>query len=160
MVANALARPWEVMNKNELADSATEETGSVTSTHAAAETKRRSFLRVGRRDLSEDELATPVTCRFLIADVERQEEEIEDLREKLKDYDAIKVENTILHQQSRRSFIIELSSYGFLSIGSAGLGASIGYIPISSLGWVFFGLSILLVGFGIAVRVMDWQVPK
>ncbi len=58
------------------ANSATDERGSVPiPAHVAAETQAkepaRAFLQSARRDLSDDELATPAARRFLIVDLER-----------------------------------------------------------------------------------------
>jgi hypothetical protein len=141
--------------------SATEDVGSTPTTFIgvgkAPEEKEpaRGFLQPSRRALSEEELSTPAARRFLIAEIERLDQECQESKEFQKYHDQ-RVTIAALEVVVRASRWNEILSSICLAIGSAGLGAAPSYVTIPSLaafGWIIFGLSTVLVAGGVASRI-------
>lgn len=139
--------------------SATEEAGStpVHSENAADQEKdARRFLTPARRDLSEEELASPAARRFLIAEIERLDTECADHKEIRQQYNDLRVEHARTQERGRRDKWNEVLSFVCLSVGSAGIGAAPSYMmepTLAAVGWVFLGGSVLLVLIGVASKI-------
>lgn len=143
------------------ADSATDERGSVPIPSAVvvatqAKEPARAFLQLGRRTLSEDELASPAARRFLIDEMERLDQICADLKVYEGRYHDQRVEIATLTVEQRKSRWIEILSAVSLSLGSAGLGAAPSYLTLnggSTLGVMLAIASGILIVAGIAPRV-------
>jgi hypothetical protein len=139
--------------------SATEEIGSTPISGAGPETAKeqpRAFLDSGRRNLSEEEIASPAARRFLIFEIERLDAQCVELREVERRHSDLRVELATLKEGAKQSRLNELVSFICLTVGSAGLGAAPSYISVESVagvGWVFAIGSGLLVVAGIASRI-------
>ncbi|WP_171614355.1 hypothetical protein [Roseicella sp. DB1501] len=143
--------------------SATEESGStpISPDIAAATEKKepaRGFLQSARRDLNDEEVAVPAVARFLIADIERLEQDNAEQKKIASLYHDQRVEIARLSEQNKKSKWIDILSYVCLAVGSAGLGASPSYLSIVnawSLGVVFCVLSAILVITGVLAKVLS-----
>jgi hypothetical protein len=119
----------------------------------------RPFLNAGRRDLSETELSSPAVQRFLIDDVERLNNENEDLRRYRDLYHQNAVELAVMREKNKPLIRNELMSYACLTLGAVGLGAAPSYITMSdiknapTIGWTFFIVSSLFVVIGFLARI-------
>jgi hypothetical protein len=141
--------------------SATDESGSVPIAAeeveaTAAKEPARAFLQSARRNLSDDELATPAARRFLIADIERLDELCTELKEFERQYNDQRVVIATLTEASKSSRWNELLSFVCLSIGSGGLGAAPSYLALkdgTAIGLMVVIFSLVLVITGIASRV-------
>jgi hypothetical protein len=127
--------------------SATEEAGSIpiaADEAAAAGTKEaaRGFLQAARRNLSEEDLATPAARRFLIAEIERLDERCIELATFEKSYNDQRVEIAILTEGARKSRWIEILGFVCSSIGAAGIGAAPSYLSLP--GGVVVGVMMLI----------------
>jgi len=82
---------------------ATEEAGStpLPVQEEAAREKRevRSFLGAAKRDLTDEELASPAVRRFLIAEIDRLEVDCAQLREVQLTYNDLRVSNATLTER-------------------------------------------------------------
>ena len=110
-------------------NSATDESGSIpvpADVAAATRAKEpaRAFLQSARRDLSDNELATPAARRFLIADLERLDQQCAELQSYADKYHDQRVTIATLTADAQKSKWNEILSFVCLSVGSAGLGAS------------------------------------
>src|SRR5438046_1823242 len=117
--------------------SATEEAGAEpVKTTAGGATKEppRGFLAVARRNLTEEELASPAVQRFLIAEIERLDQLCTDQESFVGRFHDQRVQIASLTEQSRRSRWNEILFALCLSIGSAGIGAAPGYFAIPGAG--------------------------
>jgi hypothetical protein len=153
---------FPVAEKTKLHDvSATDEEGATPLSSSAitvVETKEatRGFLQVGRRNLSEEELSTPAARRFLIFEIERLDQSCSENVGFIEKYHDQRVTIASLTEAGKKSRWNEILSFICLSVGSAGLGAAPSYFAIPGAiiaGTVVFGLSVILVGTGIASRV-------
>jgi hypothetical protein len=118
-------------------DSATEESGSTPIGAARVDgTKQepRRFLDRARRDLSEEELGTPAARRFLIAEIERLDEQCAEARSTHKDYNDLRVEHAKLAEQNRQSRWNEILSFVCSTMGAVGIGAAPGYLSLEGAG--------------------------
>ena len=107
--------------------------------------KKMDFLTGARRQLSTDELSSPIVSRFLIEEIERLDNETQELRSYRDEYHRVDKELSVLREQQKHIQTMNLRDAGVLAVGSAGLGAAPSYIETSSYGWVFFVLSAVLV---------------
>lgn len=149
--------------------SATEEAGSVAVSVEVVQVKEspREFLRAARRNLTEDEAASPAGIRWLTHDVERLDQECAALRMELsqlrerhdvlqRDHTDKRVEVESLKAKSRVSVKTEILSYLCMSAGSVGLGASPKYLAIpeaAQLAEIVLAVSVVLIVGGIVLRV-------
>lgn len=120
----------------------------------------RQFLRLARRDLSDDELATPAARRFLIAELERLDEQNEEQRQIVALYHNQRVDIARLSSELGKSKYVELLSNVCLAIGSAGIGAAPSYFSLkdgTTIGLVILGLAVVLLVAGIAPKVIRWS---
>ncbi|MDE1918868.1 MAG: hypothetical protein KGJ57_22890 [Sphingomonadales bacterium] len=138
---------------------ATEEAGStpVPSQEEAVPEKRemRGFLGAAKRDLTDEELASPAVRRFLIAEIERLESECSYLKEIQNKYNNLRVSNAALTEQSKFSVRIEVLTFLASSVGAAGMGAAPSFITVDQLskyGWIMLALSLILVVAGVISR--------
>jgi len=116
--------------------SATEETGSVLiapEEAAATEVKEtsRAFLQAARRNLNDDELATPAARRFLIAELERLDEQCRILEKYAESHHDQRVTIATLVETNKKSKWIEILSSLCLAIGSAGIGWSPSFFAVA-----------------------------
>jgi hypothetical protein len=107
--------------------SATEEAGSVPvspGTAATADIKEtpRSFLVVARRNLTDEELATPAARRFLIAEIERLDQLCTEYQGIVTEYHEQRITIARLQESARPSRWVEILSSVCLAIGAAGVG--------------------------------------
>jgi len=107
--------------------------------------EKMEFLRGARRQLSPEELSSPVVSRFLIEEIERLDGEVTSLEKYRTDFHRVDRELAVIRQEKVLTQSMNLRDATVLAIGSAGIGGAPSYIQISNLGWVFFGLSVLLV---------------
>ncbi len=150
--------------------SATEESGATpTAPVAGAEVKEspRGFLQAARRNLTEEEAASPAGVRWLTHDVERLDQECIALRKELQEirgryehlqtqYNDKRVEVEGLKTSSRISIRNEALSYLCFSAGSAGLGATASFFTVPgafSYAVVALIISAVLILGGIFLRV-------
>lgn len=140
--------------------SETEESGSIPTPLTETETKkdeRRRFLSSAMRDLSEEELESPAARRFLIAEIQRLDNECDSSKHILNQYNDLRVETATLREKSKRDRWLELLSFVSTSVGSVGIGAAPTYMIIESAkdtGIVIAICSALLVASGILFRVL------
>ena len=141
--------------------SPTEDTGSVLVDNDATEQgvskeQPRDFLKVGRKNLNEDELASPAARRFMIAEIERLDAECVALRNMGEKFTELRVRYATLEATDRHHRWLEILSSASIAAGSAGLGAAPSYLAIDGvhgIGWTFVIGSGVLVGVGILSRV-------
>ena len=139
---------------------ATDEAGSVpapSTTTAGTKEQQWSFLESGRRNLSEDEISSPAARRFLIAEMERLNSQIFDLRITEKKYNDLRVQLEGLKGASSNSKRNEILSFICLSVGSMIFGAIPSFIIVkafSGVSTVFIAAAVILVVGGIAARVI------
>jgi hypothetical protein len=141
--------------------SATEETGAIPVSSAISATSEvkestRAFLQAARRDLTEDEAASPAGRRFLIAEIERLDLLCAEYQSLAQNYHDQRVEIATLKEAAKPVRWNQILSFVSLSIGSAGVGAAPNYFTIEggvAVGLVVFGLSVVLVVVGIASQV-------
>lgn len=149
---------------------ATDETGAtpLSAEEVSGEAKEpRAFLQAARRNLTEDEAASPAGRRWLIYDIERLDRECTSYRKDIQDlrgrHDTLMEQNTNLKVEvgalkgaARVSLRNEILSYLCFSAGSAGLSVLPGYLSapataqLATIGLVVAGL--LFFG-GVALRV-------
>jgi len=142
--------------------SPTEEAGSTpigAEEVAATEAKEtsRSFLQSARRPLTEEEVTSPAVRRFLIAELERLDQQCAELKEFERKYNEQRVEVATLRADARIARWTEIVSFVCLSVGSAGLGAAPSYFAIkdgTTLGVMLMVFSLILVLGGIISRVI------
>ena len=139
-------------------NAATEEAGStpVGVDAAASQPKQqpRRFLDVARRDLSEEELASPAARRFLIAEIERLDDDCGELKPLRQELLTLKVENATLKEAGKKDTWKERLSFVASTIGAAGIGAAPSYIgtaATSQAGWI------IAVGAALLVLVAVWS---
>jgi hypothetical protein len=141
--------------------SSTEEAGSTptpTGEGKPPEAKEpaRGFLQLRRRALSEDELSTPAARRFLIFEIERLDQQCQEIQEFVQKYHDQRVIIASLEVSVKASRWNEILSSTCLAVGSAGLGAAPSYVALPTMaffGWIIFGLSAVLVAGGVASRI-------
>ena len=114
-----------------------------------AKKSQLDFLQHAKRDLSDEELSVPAVRRFLIADIDRLTEENASLQKFRDTYHQVDKECEILKHRVENKRTRTILDSAFLATGSAGIGAAPAYISISSYGWVFFGLSLMIVALSI-----------
>lgn len=117
----------------------------------------RNFLDTARRDLSEEELASPAARRFLIAEIERLDEECSGHRALRDDHADLRVEVATLRAVQSRSRSVEFLLFMTSTLGAAGIGAAPSYFSLvggQTVGFVVFAASALLIASGIISRVL------
>lgn len=115
---------------------------------------RQSLSRV-RRELSEEELASPAVQRLLVEEVERLERDCVDLREYRDRYHAAEKEAEILEERSKKSLSGEIIFGVCLSVGAAAIGyapAVWGQPPSGQIAIVF---GVVLIMAGIVSRIVQ-----
>ena len=126
--------------------SATDEAGSTPVERGisanAKEADPRAFMSSGKRNLSEEELATPAARRFFIFEIERLDREVARLRKIEEQHGDLRVEFAVLRSETRQVRLTELLSFTCLSVGAAGIGAAPSYLTADGLGTV--GLVVLI----------------
>jgi hypothetical protein len=129
----------------------TEESGSEPAelTPVTALKHKMDFLRNARRTLSDEELCSPVVNRFLIEEIERLDAELQEAKGYRERFHKADKEAELARKDLSVNQSINITDATILAIGSAGLGASPSYISVSKYGWVFFGLSLLIVAIAI-----------
>ena len=143
------------------ANSATDEVGSIPvpadiAAGNMAKEPARAFLQSARRNLSDEELATPAARRFLIADLERLDQTCIELRSYEEKYHDQRVTIATLNSDVKKSRWFEILSSICLSVGSAGLGAAPSYLTLKDgtvLGFMLLAFSLVLISGGIASRL-------
>lgn len=139
--------------------SPTDEAGSVPSPPEVQNDDKKSsrgFLRTAARDLSEEELGTAAARRFLIAEIERLDQECDETRQLRQDHNDLREQYARLDEKTKSTRWTELLSFVTLSVGSAGIGAAPSYISVeeaATMGWVMLAFSSLLFLTGVASRV-------
>lgn len=145
------------MSMRDKVEQATDETGStpVESSEAQNEkpAERRSFLRGAKRDLTNEELSSPVVIRFLLDEADKLERECESLRSTTRDYYAIRESLAVLKEKEKKSTTIEVLTTACLTVGSAGVGASKILIDVSIYGWVVGGLFLVFLLTGVGLKI-------
>lgn len=136
--------------------SATEESGSTPVGSAGVQPKQqpRRFLDVAKRDLSEEELASPAARRFLIAEIERLDDECADVKAAQRELLALKVENATLRESGKKDTWKERLSFVSSTVGAAGIGAApsfIGTAATAQAGWI------IAIGAALLVIVAVWS---
>jgi phosphate starvation-inducible protein PhoH len=127
----------------------TEDSGNAIATNPPvpnALKEKMDFLQGARRQLSAEELSSPIVSRFLIEEIERLDTEVRDLRGFRDRFHERDKEVSLLTNQQEHLQSMNLRDAAVLGVGAAGLGGAPSYIAISNFGWVFFGLSLILVG--------------
>lgn len=138
--------------------SATEESGSVPlpiAQDSRGKKGQRSFLATAARDLSEDEVDTPAGRRFLIADIDRLQEECDQLKTVERKYHDLRVANAHLDAQVKSNDRLDWLTLIATSAGAAGLSTAPSYMAdaeLSNFGYALLAISIVLVAAGILVR--------
>jgi len=106
---------------------------------------RRSFAKL-RRELTDDELASPAVQRMLLDEIERLDAERVDLAAYQNKFHAVDKRVGILEEKFKSKVAIEVIHVACLTVGAA----SLGYVPAAasngSSGWMFaaFGLILIL----------------
>jgi hypothetical protein len=145
--------------------SATDEAGATLEAgqqgHPSAKEMPRDFLRVGRKVLTEQDLATPAARRFMIAEIERLDADCDDLKKIAQHYHDLRADFAAIRESHNSSKLIDVLSAVLLAVGSAGLGAAPGYLSVhgaESIGWTFvIGSALLVAG---AVGIIAAQVLR
>lgn len=141
---------------SEPTDTSTEEAGGV---EVVAPSKGdvkdlpRSFLGPARRELNEEELSAPAARRFFIAEIERLDEEVLNLRVFRDKFHETNTRLAVLEASTKPARWNELLSFVCQTVGAAGLGAAPSFISVSTYGWVFVLFAVVLLGTGIASRI-------
>lgn len=97
-----------------------------------------------KRELSEEELKSPVVQKLLLSEHDRMAEEIAALKGYVDDYHKKDKENAILSEKLKYSNSTEIL-YSFCLTGGSALAG------ISSLYWDKYGYILLLIGFGFII---------
>ena len=116
----------------------------------------RSFLLLARRNLTDDELSTPAVRRFLIAEVERLDQQCAETQGIVTEYHEQRITIAKLQESAKPTRWVEILSSVCLAVGAAGLGAATNYLTIKNgtpVGIVISCLSTIMLFFGIAPKV-------
>ena len=146
--------------KSQVGDQAeTEEAGSqpVSGPTGGLKQEPRRFLGLARRDLSEDELATPAARRFLIAEIERLDTECDALRLSASELVEFKVANATLAEAQKKAKWNEILSFACSTLGAVGIGAAPSYFSVATLqptAWTILVGSALLVIIAVLSKVI------
>ncbi|PLX89516.1 MAG: hypothetical protein C0618_01025 [Desulfuromonas sp.] len=114
---------------------------------------RRAFINV-RRELSDEELSSPAVQRMLIDDIERLEKEKFELSEYQERFHESDKRAAILEEQVKKSLSQEVVFGVCLTVGAASLGYAPAVWSSPPSGWLAIAFGIILIGGGIASRVV------
>jgi hypothetical protein len=140
------------MMPEEPLDTSVEEPEDAAPTQVVQTKGRQAFSRI-RRELSEEELATPAVQRMLVAEMERLDQETGELRDYRDRYYVAERDAAILRERGKRSTAADIIFGVCLSVGAAALA----YAPMlwnsQPSGWIAILFGAVLIVAGIAARV-------
>jgi hypothetical protein len=141
-----------VIQKSKTGD-VTDESGSV-ETEIAAEAKlsAHEFLKSGRRDLSEEEIRSATSVRFLISELEKSSDEISRLRPYVDKYHEADKNLAVIRKSLESSKWNEILAAICLAVGSAGLGAAPSYSAVGKISIFLIVFSLILIVASIIFR--------
>ncbi len=120
-----------------------------------AKTKgRQAFSRI-RRELSEEELATPAVQRMLVAEMERLDEETIDLRDYRERYYVAERGEAILEERLKKNKAADIVFGVTLSVGAAALGYAPALWNNQPSGAIAIVFGVVLILSGIAARTIS-----
>jgi hypothetical protein len=114
---------------------------------------RTSFARL-RRELSEEELASPAVQRLLLDDIDRLEGELNQLGEFRARFHECDKHCGILQQRVKIHLAQEVVHLSCFSVGSAAIGYAYNLWHHQPAGWIALAFGVVLVGMGIAAKVL------
>jgi len=114
---------------------------------------RRSLSSV-RRELSEEELASPAVQRLLLDELERLDKENAELCQYRDGYHASDKQIGILQARLAIHKAFEILSAGCLTVGAAALGYAPALWQQQPAGWIAIAFGIVLIAAGIAAKVV------
>lgn len=114
---------------------------------------RRAFINL-RRELSDEELASPAIQRMLIDDIERLEKEKFELSEYQEKYYEADKKAAILDEQVKKSVSQEVIFAVSLAVGAASLGYAPAVWANQPTGWIAIAFGLVLIAAGIASRMV------
>lgn len=103
----------------------------------------RSFLGAGLRDLNESDLATPAARRFLMYEIQRLDDETEQLKLISARYNDLRVEHARIEEKIQKNTAFEVITFFAATAGAAGLGAAPSFISINAISNVGWSLAII-----------------
>jgi hypothetical protein len=115
--------------------------------------KRQSFRNIAR-SLSAEELCHPGVVKLTIENLDRAEEECEDLRSYMDKFHAADVERNILREQLKAIRALEVAFAVLIGLGCAVIGVTPSFWDATERGPIALGLGIAMVCGGIVVRVV------
>lgn len=98
--------------------------GGISKSHDKVLNKRTGAYQKLRRDLSEEELKSPGTQKMLLSDLDRLEEEVNDLRKYQEDFHKSDKEKAILQEKLNSSLSKEILYSVAISLGATLIGLS------------------------------------
>jgi len=114
---------------------------------------RRAFSRL-RRELSDEELASPAVQRMLIDDIERLEKENDEAIQYRDRYHQADKKAAILEEKLKASVAQEVIFGVCLTVGSAALGYAPSVWSAQPSGWISIAFGLVLIVGGIASKVV------
>jgi hypothetical protein len=111
--------------------------------------KGTEFLKRGYRDLEGAELATPTAVRFLLAEIDRLNGEVEELRPFRKRCGELDIRVAVLTEKTKSALAFEIMSGACLAIGAAMIGYSryLWDTPPNGYFSLGFGIALMVGGF-------------
>lgn len=116
--------------------------------------KGTQFLKKGYRDLDESELATPAAVRFLLADIDRLNGEVSELKPFRDRSFQLEKAVAILEEKTKSTLSFEILSAAGLAIGAAMVGYSRYLWDSSPTGYFALGVGLLLMAGGLVARLV------
>ncbi|MDO8267442.1 MAG: hypothetical protein Q7T32_06370 [Moraxellaceae bacterium] len=114
---------------------------------------RPSFAKL-RRELSDDEFSSPAVQRMLVDEIERLERESFELKDFRSRYFDERTIAAVLNEKLSTHISQEIVHLSCLAAGSAALGYAPNLWSHQPAGWVSIAFGTLLVGAGIAAKVV------
>jgi hypothetical protein len=117
--------------------------------------KGRQALTKIRRELSEEELASPAVQRLLVDELERIERENQQLLSFREKYFVSDKQVAILEERLKKSLAGEIVFGACLAVA----GASLGYVPAvwshQPTGYLALGFGVVVLAIGVAARIVQ-----
>jgi hypothetical protein len=134
-------------------DTQPDEAGSKPITAEDVPKSRRALSRL-KRELSDDDLASPGVQKLLLDSLERIEEENAGLKSLREKYHQADKQNGVLEEKLKTSTSVEIVSMGSLAVGAAALGYAPSAWASQPTGWIALSFGVVLTAFGIAAKVV------
>ena len=130
-----------------------DEAGSKPITPEEAPKSHRALSRL-KRELSDDELASPGVLKLLLDLLERAESENAELRSLREKYHQAEKRNGVLEEKLKTNTAVDAISMGCLAVGGAALGYAPSIWSSQLMGLIALLFGIVVTGVGIAAKVV------